>query len=357
MPRAFDITAATESANLSASGQGEIAFTVSNALRAPVRARATVMVAGQAKSEWATIAGDAERDFTPDGTQQFIVKIQTPPGTPPGRYTFHLLVSNVANPDEQYADGPTVSFVVPEVAPVVKKPFPWWIVALVGGVLVIGGGVTAILAGRGGPDLGDPCEEGKCGKGLSCSAAAPAAGVCLGEDGFKGCKENKQCLSARCVDGKCEEAELGRNCGPGDTCPARQKCATLLGAKTCLLAPDAACTGDGQCTSLFCQNSKCSRDDGKCDNNNECRQPSVCHTNNVCLLPDGEQCTTNAVCISGFCSGGKCQQAPVPCVPACRRGQFCVNGQCQFLQFTPRVNEEIMRRGILIDPRMRQPQQ
>jgi hypothetical protein len=355
MPRAFDITAATESANLSASGQGEIAFTVSNALRAPVRARATVMVEGQAQREWTSIAGEAERDFTPDGTQQFIVKIQTPPGTPPGRYTFYLLVSNVANPDEQYADGPTVSFVVPEPAPVVKKAFPWWIVALVAGVLVIGGGVAAIIGGRSGPDLGEPCKEGKCGKGLGCSGAE--AGMCLGEDGFKGCKENAQCLSGRCAEGRCAEAELGRNCGAGDTCPARQKCIPLLGTRTCLLAPEQSCTGDGQCSSLFCKDGKCTRDDGKCESNNDCRPPSQCHTNKVCLLPDGEQCTTNAVCISGFCSGGKCQQAPVPCVPACRLGQFCVNGQCQFLQFTPRVNEEIIRRGIITDPRIQQPQQ
>ncbi|MDY7227257.1 hypothetical protein [Hyalangium rubrum] len=344
MPRAFDITAATESVNLSASGQGELAFTVSNALRAPVRARATVMMAGQARPEWATIAGEAERDLAPDGTQQYIVKLQVPPGTPPGRYTFHVLVTNVANPDEQYADGPTVAFVVPEAAPVVKKAFPWWIVALAAGVLVIGGGVAAILAGRGGPDLGEPCEGTECGKGLACSGAA--GGVCLGEDGFKGCKENGQCLSARCKEGRCAEAELGRNCGPGDTCPARQKCIPLLNTRTCLLAPGEACTGDGQCTSLYCKDERCTRDDGKCENNNECRPPSQCHTNQVCLLPDGQECSNNSVCISGFCSAGKCQQAPVPCVPACTGGLFCVSGRCMPIRVFPRVNEEIMRRGI-----------
>lgn len=353
MPRAFDITAATESVNLSASGQGEIAFTVSNALRVPVRARATVMVDGQARRDWTVIAGEPERDFATDGTQQFIVKLQAPPGTPPGRYTFHLLVSNVANTDEQYADGPTVSFVVPEAAPVVKKAFPWWIVALVGGVIVIGGGVAAIIGGRSGPDVGEPCKEGKCGKGLACSK--PEGGVCLGEDGFKGCKESTQCLSARCSNGRCEEAEVGRNCGAGDTCPARQKCVPLLGTRTCLLAPTQACTGDGQCTSLFCKDGTCTRDDAKCDNNNECRPPSVCHTNKVCLLPDGQDCSNNTVCISGFCTGGKCRPAPVPCVPACTSGLFCINGQCTRLSIFPRVNEEIIRRGIMIDPRIRQP--
>jgi hypothetical protein len=87
MPRAFDITAAMESVNLNASGQGELAFTVSNALRTPMRARAVVMMAGPARPEWASVSGGAERDFAPDGTQQFTVKFQVPAGTPAGRYT------------------------------------------------------------------------------------------------------------------------------------------------------------------------------------------------------------------------------------------------------------------------------
>jgi len=352
MPRAFDITAATESVNLNASGQGELAFTVSNALRAPVRARATLMMDGQARREWASVSGGEERDFAPDGTQQFTVKFQVPPGTPPGRYTFHLLVSDVANPDEQYADGPTVSFIVPEAAPVKKKAFPWWIVALAAGVLIIGGGVVAILAGRGGPGVGEPCEGSACGKGLACSAAE--GGVCLGEDGFKGCKDNGQCLSARCEDKICEKAELGRNCGSGDTCPARQKCIPLLGTKTCLAAPGEACTGDGQCTSLYCKDGKCMRDDGKCDSNDECRKPSQCHTNKLCLLPDGQDCASNGVCISGFCQSGKCQQAPTACPVLCPRFSSCVAGKCVRVDFLPKVNEEVLRapnRGVILVPR------
>ncbi|WP_224248384.1 COG1470 family protein [Hyalangium gracile] len=352
MPRAFDITAATESVNLSASGQGELAFTVSNALRAPVRARATVMMAGQAQREWASVSGGEERDFALDGTQQFTVKLQVPPGTPPGRYTFHLLVTNVANPDEQYADGPTVAFIVPEAAPPQKKPFPWWIVVLAAGVLLIVGAVVAILAGRGGPDVGEPCEGAECGKGLACSGAD--GGVCLGEDGFKGCKEDAQCLSLRCAEGRCAEAELGRNCGPGDTCPARQKCTTLQGTRTCLRVPEEACSGDGQCSSLYCKDGRCTRDDGKCEGNDECRPPSLCHTNKLCLLPDGQDCTTNGVCISGFCQGGKCQQAPMTCTPPCSRFFSCVAGRCVRFELLPRVNEEIFKapgRGVILKPR------
>jgi hypothetical protein len=336
--------------NLNATGQGELAFTVSNALHVPVRVRAMVRMDGQASREWASIAGEQERELAPDGTQQFIVKLQAPPGTPPGRYTFHLLVSSVANPDEQYAAGPTVAFTVPEPAPATQKPFPWWIVALVAGVVIIGGSVAAILASRGGPDLGEPCEGTKCGKNLACSGAEE--GVCLGAVGFKGCEENKQCISGRCVEDMCVEAELGRNCGPGDTCPARQKCVSLLGARTCLLQPGEVCTGDGQCTSLFCKDGQCTRDDGRCDSNDECRPPSQCH-NKLCLLPNGQPCTEDGVCISGSCQGGTCRPARSTCTPPCAPFLSCINGRCVLLPKQPRVNEDILRginRGVIRSP-------
>ena len=100
--------------NLNASGQGELAFTVSNALGAAVRVRATVVMEGQQPPRVGEHPGGEERTLAPDGTRQFTVKFQVPPGTPAGRYTFHLLVTNMANPDEQYAEGPSLAFVVPE---------------------------------------------------------------------------------------------------------------------------------------------------------------------------------------------------------------------------------------------------
>lgn len=42
MPRAFNITSATDTVSLDVSGQGELSFTVSNALRAPVLPRGSI---------------------------------------------------------------------------------------------------------------------------------------------------------------------------------------------------------------------------------------------------------------------------------------------------------------------------
>jgi hypothetical protein len=52
----------------------------------------------------------------------------------PSGYTFRLDAANVANPDDDYTQGPVVTF---QVTPVAVKSFPWWIVAVIGGVLLI----------------------------------------------------------------------------------------------------------------------------------------------------------------------------------------------------------------------------
>jgi Concanavalin A-like lectin/glucanases superfamily len=137
MPRSFAITTSAPSVQLNGSGQGEFTFTVSNALGRPVRVRAVLEPEGSLQRGWLALGGEPERDLAPDGTQSFTVKVSTPPGTPEGASAFHLVVVNVANPDEEFAVGPSVSFQVrrPGVAP--PKKFPLWIAALVAGVLLI----------------------------------------------------------------------------------------------------------------------------------------------------------------------------------------------------------------------------
>lgn len=329
MPRAFDITSATDSVNLDASGRGELSFTVSNALGAPVHARITVLPSGDAKPEWTSIKGGAERDFTADGTQQVTVQFQVPPGTPPGRFTFQLLVADVMNPDERYAQGPTAAFVVPTVAPVVqKKPFPWMLVALVGGIVIIIAVVVGIIAGRGGPKLGEACPEGDCGKGLQCTGAD--GGVCLGQEGFKTCKTDDQCVTGLCKDGKCAQPEPGGACKPDGSCPPQQKCTQVATSRFCLLVPAQKCTGDLDCSSLFCKGGTCARDDGRCDTAADCKAPSQCSQGKLCQLPNGQTCTNPTMCLSGFCPAGTCQQAPVTaqCPFGCPSGATCVNGGC-----------------------------
>ena len=79
------------------------------------------------------------------------MQIQAPADAPAGKYMVWLDMVQVDNPDEDFVEGPSVTVVVPE--PVEEaKPFPWWIVAVVVGVLLIGSLLTWVLT-RGNPEL------------------------------------------------------------------------------------------------------------------------------------------------------------------------------------------------------------
>lgn len=361
MPRAFDITAVTDSIRLDSAGQGEVAFTVSNALRAAVRARASVAPGPGAKAEWFTIVGDAERDLPQDGTQQFTVKVRAPPGTPPGKLTFQLLVVDVLNPDESYAEGPTTAFEVVVAQPVPKKPFPWIWVALAAGVVVILGTVIGIISSRGKPKLNEPCPAGECRKDLTCSGQD--GGVCLLAAG-QACDGGALCYSGFCNrGGKCE-LPLGETCTSDANCKGPLKCTAVLGSSICMLKPDAACERDSDCSSFFCRpDGKCNRDDGRCDTDADCRAPATCSPTKLCQLPNGQQCTRNETCLSGFCAG-TCQPAPITfqCPGGCPPFYACSAGRC-FPVSGAFLNQEALmaapqtRQNIQIQMQQRVPQQ
>lgn len=361
MPRAFAITPATPSVRLNASGQGEFSFAVSNALGRPVRARITVVPEGNTRRDWLSVAGESERDFASDGTQQVTIRVSAPAGTPQGAYTFHPLVSSVTNPDEDYADGPTVTFEVsPTAAP--KKPFPWWIVAVAGGVvviLVIAGLVFSKLKGGGGqPVHSTPCNDTdqKCAKGLACLKRDPTSPAqCLALVDTR-CKANTDCESQLCADGKCAEPPPGARCLGDAECPPSQKCVEARpGVKACLLRQDRKCASDIECSSGFCTDARtCSRDDGRCTEPTkatDCR-PGVSECrNNVCLLVQGQQCTQDTQCTTGFCNG-TCQPTP-PCVPPCLLGNICVRGVCRPRIIFQPLDPSILRRAQPLEPIIR----
>lgn len=355
MPRAFDITAVTDSIRLGATGQGEVAFTVSNALRAPVRARASVVPGPGAKAEWFSIQGDAERDFPPDGTQQLTVQVRVPPGTPPGRLTFHLLVVDVLNPDESYAEGPSTGFEV-LAAPLPKKPFPWIWVALAAGIVLILGTVIGIVSSRGGaPELREPCPDGECDRGLAC--AGQDGGVCLLAAG-QPCDGGALCYTGFCNRGGVCELPLGEACTSDANCTGPLKCTEVLGNRLCMIKPEAACERDSDCSSFFCRpDNKCNRDDGRCDTNEECRSPSTCSPTKLCQLPNGAQCTRNETCLSGFCST-TCQAAPdrFLCPAGCPPFTACSFGRCIPVS-GPTLNQDVLIGAPRIRENIQQQQQ
>jgi hypothetical protein len=115
-------------------------FTVTNVGGRPVRARVQPVAQEPVKAAWLALSSSAERDIPPGGTQQFTVSVKIPPGISAGSYSFRLDAVDVANPDENYTQGPAVSIII-ALAPPPPKPFPWWILAVVA-VVLIGGGLT-----------------------------------------------------------------------------------------------------------------------------------------------------------------------------------------------------------------------
>lgn len=156
MIRSFGITAVSSTLQLDGSGRGQVALTVSNALGRPLRARAQVQPVGETRREWLSIQGNPERSFTPDDTHHFTVQAVVPPGTPPGRYAFQLLVVNIENPDEEFALGPTVAIEVPAPASRPRQRLSRWplVLAMAGLVLLLGVGLVLGLRGGEEPAVG-----------------------------------------------------------------------------------------------------------------------------------------------------------------------------------------------------------
>ena len=327
MPRAFDITATTSSVPLDPAGHGEVSFTISNKLGTGVSVRATVEPAANVQPEWMKFPDGMERILSADGTAVIPVRISVPAGTPPGSYGFTLVVASISNPDEHYDRGPSVAFTVREAAVPVKKPFPWWLVALAAGVLLIVGVVVAILASGGGeegPGLGVACakKEPRCGKDLTCGTG----NLCVGTAGFKGCTSGEQCATARCEGDRCEErVALTDKCDSVDDCQEPLACheAACRG-----LAGFSGCEKPEQCVTGRCQEGTCQEQislGDTCDSNDDCRSPLTCHQS-FCLIPVGEKCTHPSQCVSGACNG-TCNQVAVRC-PRCPLGTVCVEGKC-----------------------------
>lgn len=137
MPTLFHITPASTTVSLDSSRKGRATFTVTNASGLQMHARANVVAPDPNTRGWFRLAEDPEHSFGAGDTTQYTVQIDVPARAPAGRVSFRLDVVGVENPDEDYTEGPPVQVVVPE-TPEESRPFPWWILAVAGGVLLIG---------------------------------------------------------------------------------------------------------------------------------------------------------------------------------------------------------------------------
>jgi hypothetical protein len=154
MPDNFAITAASTTVRLDEAKTGTISFTVTNQTPLPKRGRAKITAKNTDDEQWITVVGEAERGFVGHGTQQYTVNIAAPTGALAGTHSFSLDMLGTENPDEDYTQGPSVSFTIPEVKPLEKQPkvrkMPWWVplvaAVVVGGI--VGGVVVGLITSR-----------------------------------------------------------------------------------------------------------------------------------------------------------------------------------------------------------------
>lgn len=139
MARIFAITTTTDAIQLDASGQGEVAFTITNNSDRFLEGQVKLRSQPPTDPSWLSLAQDIYLEFPKNATHNTTVQIKVPPGTAPGKYPFRIDVVSTAKPDEDFTEGPSVVFTVqPSKAPA-KKPFPWWILAVAAVVLTVGG--------------------------------------------------------------------------------------------------------------------------------------------------------------------------------------------------------------------------
>lgn len=138
MPSPFTISTTSNTVILNVERKGEAAFTVTNISGRLLRGRGVLQPLEQTAAQWLIIAGETERDFAIAATQQYVVQVTVPPDATPGAYTFRLDEVGVDNPDENFTQGPVVAFqVAAQSVPPPPRPFPWWIVAIAAGVVLI----------------------------------------------------------------------------------------------------------------------------------------------------------------------------------------------------------------------------
>ena len=136
-PSSFTVTSAGQRVRLDANGAGQASFTVTNTSAQPLKGRMLTRPSDPAKPEWFSIVGESVRDFAPNAAQQVVVQLNVPPTTPPGSYSFRLDAVSQAEPDEDFTEGPSISFEVEPPPTPGKKRFPWWIIAVAAGIVLL----------------------------------------------------------------------------------------------------------------------------------------------------------------------------------------------------------------------------
>ena len=167
MSNSYTITVLKSTVQIEPGKSGSASFTVTNKTGKAMTVRAEAVFVGQGKASWLVIDGEVIRDFSADGTQQYLVKISVPANAASGTYPFKLRAYSVDDPDEYFAESSVVEVTVPQgEAPEPKKKLNLITIAAVVASIVLA--VVAILFGFQAKNLGKQLGEAEKQRGPQC---------------------------------------------------------------------------------------------------------------------------------------------------------------------------------------------
>ena len=141
----FNVTTGKTKVKLDRSGAARATFTVTNTSAQTLRGRLLARPGAQTSPDWLLVVGESVRDFAPNVPAQIVVQLSVPPGTPPGSYSFRLDAVSQVLPDEDFTQGPSVTFEI-KPPPKPRKPIIPWIVVIVGVIVLLV--VIGVLASK-----------------------------------------------------------------------------------------------------------------------------------------------------------------------------------------------------------------
>jgi len=153
MAKIVDIIPTNDQVKCVAGESFAVDFAFTNTTGRKLRVGHKLLPGDKTQEQWFKAKGGPEWDLDINATDKLTVTAQVPKDSKPGTYTLQAMIFDVRQPEDHCDLSQTVRIEVgaaPEAPrPVEGKPFPWWILAAVLGVLLVAGLTTWLLWPKG----------------------------------------------------------------------------------------------------------------------------------------------------------------------------------------------------------------